>query len=85
MTRYYFHVRTKQGALIRDRIGIEFRTLAAAHADAEDAVRQTIAEKAAAGEDVDFAALEITNRAGRTLAVVPFVDSASGPANHTKQ
>ena len=36
----------------------------------------------AAEEDVDFLALEITNRAGRTLAVVPFVDSASGPANH---
>jgi hypothetical protein len=85
MTRYFSHVRTKQGAPIRDRIGIEFRTLAAAQADAENAVQQTIAEKAAAGEDVEFSALEITNRARRTLAVVPFVDAASGPADQTKQ
>ena len=30
MPRYFLHVRTKQGPVIPDRIGIEFRNLAAA-------------------------------------------------------
>jgi hypothetical protein len=82
MPRYFFHVRTNQGAVIPDRIGIEFRTLAAAQRDAQEAVRQTIAEKRAAGEAVDFATLEITDRADRILAVIPFANDPSDSANH---
>jgi len=34
MPRYFFHVRMKQGTVIPNQIGIEFRDLAAARADA---------------------------------------------------
>jgi hypothetical protein len=37
------------GPLVRDWVGIEFRNLAAARADAKEAVRQTIEEAKVAG------------------------------------
>jgi hypothetical protein len=52
MPHYFFSVRLISGPVIPDRIGVEFRNLAAARADAAEAVRQTIAEKKAAGEHV---------------------------------
>ena len=70
MPRYYFHVRMTAGSVLRDRVGIEFRDLAAARTDAEEAVRQTIIEKKAAGQPIEMDSLQITDRAGRTLAVV---------------
>jgi hypothetical protein len=74
MPRYFFHVRLISGPVIPDRIGIEFHDLTAARADAVEAVRQTIAEKKAAGEQHDFAALEIADRDGRILSAIEFVD-----------
>jgi hypothetical protein len=48
MSRYFFHVLMKADSVVRDRAIIQFRDLAAARADAEEAVRQTIIEKKAA-------------------------------------
>ena len=73
MPRYFFRVRMKAGPVIPDRIGIEFRNLAAAQADAVEAVRQTIAEKKTTGEDRDFTALEIADRTGRILSAIEFL------------
>jgi hypothetical protein len=75
MPRYFFHARMKAGPIVRDGVGIEFRNLAAAKADAQEAVKQTIVEKNAAGEPIEIEALEIADRRGRTLAVVSFLDS----------
>ena len=82
MPRYFFHVRLISGPVIPDRIGIEFHDLTAARADAVEAVRQTIAEKKAAGEQHDFAALEIADRSGQILSAIEFVDDPeSRPAS----
>ena len=64
MSRYFFHVRMKAGSILRDRVGIEFHDLAAARTDAEEAVRQTIIEKKAAGQPIEMDSLQITDRAG---------------------
>jgi hypothetical protein len=76
----------KAGPVIPDRIGIEFPNLAAARADAVEAVRETIAEKKAAGEDLDFGALEIVDSTGRILSVIEFLDDpSSGSSKPTRQ
>jgi hypothetical protein len=86
MSRYFFHVRMKAGPVVRDRAGIEFPDLAAARADAEDAVRQTIIEKKAAGQPIEMDSLQITDRAGRTVAVVDFdANLAPGTSTPTMQ
>jgi hypothetical protein len=86
MPRYFFHVRLISGPVIPDRIGIEFHDLTAARADAVEAVRQTIAEKKAAGEHHDFAALEIADRAGHILSAIEFVDDPPpGSGEPTRQ
>jgi hypothetical protein len=77
VARYFFHVRMIDEMLIPDRIGIEFRNLGAAKADAAQAVRETIAEKKAAGEPLNFATLEIADRHGRVLTIVQF--KSDGP------
>ena len=83
MPRYFFHVRMKAGPVVRDRVGIEFRSLARARADAEEAVRQTIIETKTAGELIEMDSLQIADRSGRTLAVTDFdpefVPSSSTP------
>ena len=86
MPRYFFHVRMKAGSILRDRVGIEFGDLAAARTDAEEAVRQTIIEKKAAGQPIEMDSLQITDRAGRTLAVVDFdANLATGTSTPTRQ
>jgi hypothetical protein len=51
-----------------------------------EAVRQTIAEKKAAGEHHDFAALEIADRAGQILSAIEFVDDPPpGSGEPTRQ
>ena len=72
MPRYFFHVRMKAGPLIRDTVGIEFRNLDAARADAEEAVRQTIIEKKAAAGSIEMDAIEIGDKHGRILAIIDF-------------
>ena len=86
MPRYYFHVRMTAGSVLRDRVGIEFRDLATARADAEEAVRQTIIEKKAAGQPIEMDSLQVTDGAGRTLAVIDFdADLAPGTSTPTMQ
>lgn len=86
MPRYFFHVRLISGPVIPDWIGIEFHDLTAARADAVEAVRQTVAEKKAVGEQHDFAALEIADRTGRILSAIEFLDDPStGSAQPTRQ
>ena len=86
MPRYFLHVRMNAGPVVRERIGIEFRNLAAARADAEEAVRQTIPEKKAAGEPIEMDSIQIGDRAGRTLAVVCFeADVEPSPSTRTRQ
>jgi hypothetical protein len=86
MPRYFFHVRMKQGPVIPDPTGIEFHDLTAARADAVQAMRQTIAEKKAAGEQHDFAALEIADRTGHILSAIEFVDDPPpGSVEPTRQ
>jgi hypothetical protein len=72
LPRYFFHVRMKGGAVIRDRTGIEFPSLAAARRDAREAVRQTILEKKTAGEPVEMEAIDISGGDAAPLAVIPF-------------
>jgi hypothetical protein len=84
MARYFFHVRMTDEMLIPDRIGIEFRNLEAAKADAAQAVRETIAEKKVAGEPLNFASLEIADRRGRVLAILRFTGDEP-PRRETKQ
>ena len=72
LSRYFFHVRMKGGAVIRDRTGIEFPSLAAARRDAREAVRQTILEKKTAGEPVEMEAIDISGGDAAPLAVIPF-------------
>jgi hypothetical protein len=65
---------------------MEFRDLGTARADAEEAVRQTIIEKKATSEPIEMDSLQITDRAGRTLAVVDFDDDlAPGTSTPTRQ
>jgi len=72
MPRYFFHLRMTAGPVVHDRVGIEFLDLAAARADAEEAVRQTIIERKIAGQHLDVDALVIADRGGRILAVIDF-------------
>jgi hypothetical protein len=86
MPRYFFHVRLISGPVVPDRIGIEFHDLTAARADAAEAVRQTIAEKKATGEQHDFAALEIADRTGHILSAIEFGDDPPpGSVKPTRQ
>jgi hypothetical protein len=81
MPRYFFNLCIKQGPAVPDNVGILFPDLAAARADAIEGVQETIAELRAAGEPIEFEAVEIADIVGRTLAVVPFVN----PVPHTHQ
>jgi hypothetical protein len=51
MPRYFFHVQTKQGPVVPDRIGIEFRDFAAAAADRAP-VKALVSRKDAGPNDV---------------------------------
>jgi hypothetical protein len=86
MPRYFFHVRLISGPVIPDRIEIEFHDLTAARVDAAEAVRQTIAEKKAAGEHLDLATLEIADHTGRILSAIEFADDPPpGSGEPTRQ
>jgi hypothetical protein len=78
LSRYFFHVRMKGGAVIRDRTGIEFPSLLAARRDAGEAVRQTIVEKRAAGEPIEMEAIDISGSDGVPIAVIPFDSECAG-------
>ena len=74
MPRYFFDLRIKTGPVIPDNVGISFPDLAAARADAITGVQETVAELRAAGEPIEFEAVEIADIVGRILATVPFVN-----------
>ena len=76
LPRYFFHVRRKSGSVVRDRVGIDFRNLSFAKAGVTEAVRQITM---AASDPVVIDGVEISDQAGRVLAVVSFDADLSAP------
>jgi len=77
MPRFFFHVRFVDNSVIHDADGIQFRDLAAARADAANAVEGTTLQQRAAGEMLVMTAIEIADETGQVVAVVPFTRPAA--------
>lgn len=71
--RFFFHLRNGS-LLIEDPDGTELPDLEAAIIDAQVSARHLLADKLRAGAMLDGQRFEITDEAGRILAVLPLRD-----------
>jgi hypothetical protein len=69
--RFFFNIRERD-ILIEDTVGIEFRSLNAAHLEADLSIRQMVATMVLQGQPIDGEALEICSEDGAVLMVLPF-------------
>jgi hypothetical protein len=74
MPRYYFNIRSRD-AYESDVEGEVFDSVAGARREAVESARDLIAELARMGRGSDGMQIEISDKRGELLAVVPFSDA----------
>lgn len=74
MARYFFHVRDKDGDVIRDREGQELPSLDAARAEAVNSNREMLGERILHGGIIGPRQIEIADGTGEVLAAITITD-----------
>ena len=72
MPRYFFHVRSLGGGVAEDTEGIELPDLETARAEVEQSAAELSFEALESDELIEVEAVEIADRTGDALAVIPF-------------